>query len=48
MTNIEKSFYCLGQASKTCFKCSYCRAIDTIEGKTIYNTLSSEINSQAM
>lgn len=46
MTNIEKSFYCLGQASKTCFKCSYCRAIDTIEGKTIYNTLPSEINSQ--
>lgn len=46
MTNIEKSFYCLGQASNKCFNCSYCRAIDTCENNIVYDILPSEINSK--
>lgn len=43
-TNIEKSFYCLGQSSSKCFNCSYCRAVDTCNNTTVYDTLPSEIN----
>lgn len=43
-TNIEKSFYTLGQSLDCCFNCKYCRAIESACKPVKYDLLPSEIN----
>ena len=43
-TNIEKSFYTLGRTLKTCFNCSYCRAIEGSCKQVEYDILPTDIN----